>query len=94
MLPDEVLGAESACRAGIIAAVVDDGGRTGRGGAGRTSAGRRADDCAATAEAALGSIALQTLATQLTLEADAIAASAEGREGAEGLTRVSRETIP
>jgi 2-(1,2-epoxy-1,2-dihydrophenyl)acetyl-CoA isomerase len=94
LLTDEVLDADTAAALGIVAAVVEDA-EVG------AEAERLAARLAAGPTAALGRIKRllaaspdATLAEQLAREADSIAASASGAEGAEGLAAFVEKRSP
>lgn len=94
LLTDQVLDAEAALAAGIFTAVVDDTDVV-------TEAEHTAHRVAQGPTAALGRIKRllaaspdRSLAEQLALEADAIAASAAGPEGAEGLAAFVEKRPP
>ena len=94
LLTDQVLDAEAALAAGIVTAVVDDADVA-------AEAEETARRLAQGPTAALGRIKRllagspdHSLAEHLALEADAIAASAAGPEGAEGLTAFVEKRAP
>jgi 2-(1,2-epoxy-1,2-dihydrophenyl)acetyl-CoA isomerase len=94
LLTDRVLDAETACAAGILAAVVEDADVA-------AEAEQTAHRLAQGPTAALGRIKRllaaspdNPLATQLAAEAEAISASAAGPEGAEGLAAFAAKRPP